>query len=76
MTNLERGKRVHVHLRHCPLHRLHDVDVGLTRVVWMDAALHANRCGAPLPGFGSPAVNFIKSEVIGLPAEVFRKLAF
>ncbi len=41
----------------------------------MDAALHANFRGAPVPGLGHPAADFVQGQIIRAAAQVFAQLA-
>ena len=75
LPHFQRREGMHVHLRHGLLHGMHDVDVGGAGVLGVDAALHAHFGAASGPGFAHAALDFLRAQVVGAAAQVFRQLA-
>ena len=58
------------------LDRVQDVEIGLTRIVRMNASLHAHLCCPTFPAFASSPLYFVNAEIVGSAAQVFGGLAF
>ena len=54
---------------------LQDLDVGVARVVRVNAALHAHFGGAAVPAFARAALDFVERQIVGTAAQVLRQFA-
>ena len=66
---------MHVHSRDCLFYCATDVEVGLARVLRVNAALHADLGRSPVPRLGGAAHYFVETEIVQLAAQVLAHLS-
>ena len=66
---------MHMHRGSCPAHRGQNVQIGLPRVIGMNAALHAHFGRAALPCLAGSAHDFLAADIVGFATQVLAVLA-
>src|SRR5262249_1102541 len=69
LADLERRERMDMHPRHGGTNGADDVDVGLSRVFRMDAALQADLGGTARPGLRASSRDLREVEIVRLAAQ-------